>query len=616
LVIGWSLAASATAQLAATPLPRTVLIIDEADASSGLPTTFSRTLRVTLSNVQPHITVFEETLGQNQFYDSRQETILQSYLREKYRDERIGLVVAVGSFSLELVNRWRSELWPGIPVVVTAIDETTAAELKLDGNTTGLSMRRSIRSMVEAARILVPDLQGIAVLGGVLERDAYRQHYLSDLAAASGELKVTNLTGLPLAEQLKPAAALPPDTAILYTAFFIDNLGTRYSSADALAEIAKVANRPIVIDVEALIGVGATGGFVLDNVAYGEQAASLVQRALDGEAAGSIPVAASEFTRPVFDWRQLQRWDVSESRLPKGSDIRYRELPLWQRYPRELAILSAAVLVQALMIGWLVYEHRRRHYAEIRSRDAMAELTYMNRVASAGQLSAALTHEINQPLTAITLRAGAALRSLRGEAPDLEQVRVALQKITDTTQRAADIVANVRAMFKKGGVAKKTPIDINKVIRSVLSITGPDLRRHDIDTQTSLGERLPVILGNEVELQQVVLNLIMNAIEAMSSTQPRVLGIRTELTKNQRLHVVIEDSGTGIAPSIAERIFAPMVTTKDRGMGMGLSICQSIIESHDGKIWVSPGTTRGSIFQFELPTALSEGLVTPDSFGA
>jgi len=177
--------------------------------------------------------------------------------------------------------------------VFAAIDEATAAELKPDANTTGLIMQRTIKAMTAAAGIFVPDLQGVAVLGGSLSRDPYRLQYLRELPTLAAETKLTNFTGLPLAEQAAHAAALPDKTAILYTSLFIDDEGTRYSSRDALTAIAKVANRPIVVDVESLVGVGATGGFALDNVAYGEEVAALVLRILNGASVAAIPVAVS-----------------------------------------------------------------------------------------------------------------------------------------------------------------------------------------------------------------------------------------------------------------------------------------------------------------------------------
>jgi signal transduction histidine kinase len=602
LLAAWLLlAVTAAPQTAiATPPPRAILIIDESDPSNGAPTTFSSTLRDSLNRVHPHIAVYGETLDLRQFSDSRQEAILRSYVQEKYRDVDLGLVITVGLSSLEFINRWRSEFWPGVPVVFAAIDEISAAQLKLDGDTTGLTMRRSIRSMVTAARHLVPKLQGIAVLGGVLERDPYRRHFLSELRGLVTELKVTNMTGLPLEEQVKQSAALTSNTAILYTSLFIDSLGTKYSSSDALAEIVKVANRPIVIDVEALMGIGATGGFVLDNVAYGKQAASLALRVLDGESAGSIPVAVSEFTRPAFDWRQLQRWGIGESQLPEGSDIRYRELRIWERHPQELAAISIVVLLQTTLIGWLFYEQRRRHLAEVQARDAMAELTYMNRRAAAGQLSASLTHEVNQPLAGIAMTASAALRLLSAETLDIDKIRGALTQIESSSHHAGDIINSVRAMFKKKA-PERVSTDINQIILTVLSIVRVELQKHAVELQTQLSDHLRNVHADKVQLQQVVLNLVINGIEAMHSVRHRVLKVQTDQTDAGMVRVSIEDTGTGIDPSNLDRIFKPLFTTKGTGMGMGLSICQSIIQSHGGRIWVSQAINQGSIFQFELP---------------
>jgi len=603
LLAAWLLLAlTATSQLAiATPLPRAVLIIDESDPSNGTPTTFSRTLREFLRSEQPYIAVYGETLNLSQFSESRQEEILRTYIQEKYKDAGLGLVIAIGLSSLEFVNRWRSEFWPGIPVVFGAIDETSAAHLKLDGDTTGLTMRRSIQSMVAAARHLVPRLQGIAVLGGVLERDPYRLHFLSELSGFGTELKVTNMTGLPLAEQVKQAAALSSDTAILYTSLFIDSLGIKYSSADALAEIVKVANRPIVVDVEALMGTGATGGFVLDNVAYGKQAASLALRVLDGESAGSIPVAVSEFTQLVFDWRQLRRWKISESRLPDGSDIRYRELKIWEHYPRELIAIGIVVLLLATLVGWLLYEQRRRYLAEVQARSFMAEMTYMNRGAAAGQLSGSIAHEVNQPLAGIAMRASAALRLLAAETLEIDKIRSALTEIESASHRAGDIITSVRAMFKKKD-PERVSTDINQIIVTVLSIIRVELQGHGMELQTQLDNHLPNVNGDKVQLQQVVLNLVMNGIEAMQSVRPRLLKVQTDQTKSGTVHVLIEDTGTGIDPCNLDRIFKPLFTTKATGMGMGLSICHSIIENHGGRIWASPGAPSGTILQFVLPT--------------
>jgi len=257
--------------------------------------------------------------------------------------------------------------------------------------------------------------------------------------------------------------------------------------------------------------------------------------------------------------------------------------------------------LQAGFITWLLYERRFRHRVETVARDAVSELTQMNRIAAAGELSASIAHELNQPLTGIVTTAGAAGRWLAAEPPDIDKARAALGQIVNAGHHAGDIIKNVRAVFKKD-THEKTPVDVNEIILEVLALGQDELKRHQIDVHTELDDGLPRVTGNQVQLQQVILNLIMNAIEAMHSAEPRRLRIQTDLSKPDVVHVLIEDTGAGIDPTNLARIFKPLFTTKARGMGMGLSICHSIIENHQGRMWASSAVDRGSIFQFEVPT--------------
>jgi signal transduction histidine kinase len=231
----------------------------------------------------------------------------------------------------------------------------------------------------------------------------------------------------------------------------------------------------------------------------------------------------------------------------------------------------------------------------------MAELVHMNRVSTAGILSASIAHEINQPLNAIITHTGAARRRLASQEPDIKAVQNSLEQIGSAGRSAGEIIASLREMFKKETRAR-TPIDVNHLIFAVLAIVRYELQTHEIELRTELADSLPALEGDRVQLQQVILNLIMNAIEAMQSVEPRQLSIRSSVGKPNFVHISIADTGTGIDPSNVDHIFRPMFTTKERGMGVGLSICYSIIESHNGRIWVTRGIDRGSIFQFELPT--------------
>ena len=379
----------------------------------------------------------------------------------------------------------------------------------------------------------------------------------------------------------------------------VDAAGVVHKGDLPLERLHAVANAPIFSYNRAYFGSAIVGGPLLSPADSSRMTAAVAIRVLSGQKAGDIKVPPIEFSAPRFDWRQMQRWGISESSLPPGSEIRFRDPTAWDQYRVQILAVLAALFAQAALISWLIYEHRRRHLAEIQSRNAMTELTYANRRAAAGELSASIAHEVSQPLAGITTRASAAIRWLAAETPDIDRVRAALTQIRDAGHRAADIITGVRAMFKKDA-SERLPIDINKVIQTVLAIVRIDLQRNGVELQTQIDEKALVVNGDKVQLQQVILNLAMNAIEAMGSVRPRVLKVASSQSKSEMVHVSIEDTGAGIDPSNRDRIFSPLFTTKERGMGMGLSICHSIIENHGGRIWVTPGVIRGSIFRFEL----------------
>jgi C4-dicarboxylate-specific signal transduction histidine kinase len=241
-------------------------------------------------------------------------------------------------------------------------------------------------------------------------------------------------------------------------------------------------------------------------------------------------------------------------------------------------------------------------------REAQAELAHVNRVTTMGQLAASITHELNQPLGATVTNAHAALRWLGLQPANLEEAREALASIVDDGKRAGDVIDRMRALIKKAP-PRKDGLDINEVILGVCALTRGELAKNGVSLQTQLAEGLPLTQGDRVQLQQVMLNLIMNAIEAMSAVShgSRELLIGTSIDASGAVRITVQDSGPGLNPETFDRLFDPFYTTKANGMGMGLSICRSIVEAHDGRIWASPTAGPGSTFQFILPGAVDRG---------
>ena len=235
---------------------------------------------------------------------------------------------------------------------------------------------------------------------------------------------------------------------------------------------------------------------------------------------------------------------------------------------------------------------------------AQAELARVVRVSTLGEMTASIAHEINQPLSAIVTNANASRRILASPAPDIEDVQQALTEIAEAGNRAGEIISHIRALVKKGA-PQKSLVDINLVIQEVLDIIPGVLEKQHVSLEMELRHALPRVMGDRIQLQQVVLNLIMNGIEAMSAVpdRPRALVIRSD-AREPGLEVTVQDSGIGLDPRNIDHIFDTFFTTKPNGMGMGLSICRSIIEAHRGRLWASPDpAVQGTTFRFSLPGA-------------
>jgi C4-dicarboxylate-specific signal transduction histidine kinase len=226
-------------------------------------------------------------------------------------------------------------------------------------------------------------------------------------------------------------------------------------------------------------------------------------------------------------------------------------------------------------------------------------------------LSAAIAHEINQPLTSVVTDADAALRWLMRPAPELDEVKASLERIRRSANRASDVIRSIRALVKKDGRNREI-VAINDLIRETIVLLQDSIQRHRISVTVDLAEVLPLTNGDRTQLQQVLINLISNAIDAMAiEPRARLLRIRSALQAPDIIAVAVEDNGRGIAPEVAGRLFNPLVTTKSNGMGMGLAICRAIIEGHGGRLSTAAAAGGGTVFQFVLPSTAAAARTVP-----
>jgi PAS domain S-box-containing protein len=247
-----------------------------------------------------------------------------------------------------------------------------------------------------------------------------------------------------------------------------------------------------------------------------------------------------------------------------------------------------------------VTEQRR---AEEQLHQAQAGLARVTRVAAMGELAATIAHEVNQPLAAVVTNASASLRWLAGQPPNLEEALEAIERTVREATRASNVIGRIRALLQKGPPQMER-LDVNAIIREVLTLAGTELLRGGVVVQTNLAQDVPDVLGDRVQLQQVLLNLLLNGVEAMSTVtdRPREL-IITSASHSDGVLIQVRDSGEGVDPEQADHIFDPFFTTKPQGIGMGLSVGRSIVEAHGGRLWFTPGPSHGVVFQFTMPKA-------------
>jgi len=310
----------------------------------------------------------------------------------------------------------------------------------------------------------------------------------------------------------------------------------------------------------------------------------------------------------IAPWRAeaLKRGYSSNISLPLMSDGEpFGALTLYAEEPdafNERTIEQFTELADNLAYGVIALRTREeRSRAERGLREAQAELAHVTRVMTMGELTASIAHEINQPLAAVVANANACFRWLANPTPNLDEAREAISRIVRDGNRASDVIGRIRALVKKGDT-EKTLLDINEAIQEVVSLIHSEIQKSGVVLKMKLGAGLPRILGDRIQLQQVILNLVMNGIEAMNTVtdRPREMVIRSCQPETDKVLVAVQDFGNGVDQENLKKIFDAFYTTKPQGMGMGLAISRSIVENHGGKLWVVPNDGPGTTFQFTL----------------
>ena len=568
---------------------------------------YAKAIRMELDRQSPWpLDITENSLVTARFSDEDPEGPFVDYLRALFAKRPLDLIVSIGAPAADICAATPAATFCKHPDGAHGRRTTTSAVFQILPRTTPPShVRINFLAAIENILQVLPDTKDVIVVVGTSPIEKFwKEAIAKEVEPLANRIKLSWTNELSFEALLKQASALPPHTAIFWGIMIVDAAGVVHEGDVPLTRLHAVANAPIFSYDEVYFGA-IVGGPLLSVADSSRQTAAVAVRILGGEKAGDIKIPPIEFATPKFDWREMQRWGISESRLPAGSEILFRPPTAWEQYRWQILLIAAVLLTQTLLIMGLLYEHQRRRRAEVQSLQRMTELAHLNRVATAGELSASIAHEVKQPLAAVVAQSSAALRWLAHTTPDLNEARAALKKIVFAGNRASEIVDDLRTMFRKESSGRR-PLEINTLLANVIELTRHEAQKHGILVQTTFfdGSKLQT-LGEQAQLEQVFLNLVMNAIEAMNSSKSdhRILELKTSVNEGHEVLVTVADSGPGVDAENLEKIFDTFFTTKPDGMGMGLSICKTIVEAHGGSLTAVPNEPHGMEFRVVLPIA-------------
>ncbi|MFL5500647.1 MAG: ATP-binding protein [Gemmatimonadaceae bacterium] len=718
---------------AAAQVRRVVLLYDERTDLPGLAVLDARLFQSLRAGFPGSLEVYREAMDLSRFQSSRYQPLFQDYLRAKYADKKIDVVIAVLGPSLDFMLAHGAAVFPGAAVVFCGIDRRELGTRRLPSRFTGVILKREFAPTLAIALRLHPGTRHVMFVAGSTDFDRRLvDDARAEFAAVPSPL-IEYLVGLPLPVLLDTLARLPPQTIVLYSTMFADGAGQPVVTHEMAGLVARTANAPVYAFLDQYLGRGIVGGHLYSLDAQGEVAAGIALRLLGGASASTMPPVETAASVDMFDWRQLNRWGIDESRLPAGAVIRYRDTSPWARYRTMIMVTAAVLLLQSLLIAALLIEgqKRRRAQSALRESEARAqiagislgvgfwswepdsdriwiseqcarllgfgigaeipfrafletvrprtggpldnafersledsapfdgewsitlsggagerwvagavrastdrrvkrrvtgalidvterhaaehvaaeqrrELAHLGRVAMLGELTAALAHELNQPLMAILTNSNAARHLLEAKTLELSALRSIIEDIAADDKRAAAVIRHVRSLIKKDE-GQTEVLSLNRLVEGVLTLLHSDIQHRGVVVNTRLSAQDPTVLTDGVQLQQVLLNLIMNACDAMTGTPPteRVLTVSTRQEDDARIEV--RDCGCGIPSMALSSIFEPFVTTKRDGLGLGLSICRSIVVAHGGGMWALNNPERGATFVVSLPLVAARG---------
>ncbi|MFG1383898.1 sensor histidine kinase [Xanthobacter versatilis] len=562
-----------------------------------------------LGEVDRSTEISTEFLDYPRFSGAAYVGTITRFLREKYAARPPGVIIVAGDTALDFVLNTRAELFPQVPVVHVGVASSfLASRPPLPEDVVGVPFAQDFAGTIAQALKWHPQARHLVLITGAAERDREWEQDLRRAAGGfEGRVSIEMLAGRPMAEVLKRVAELGPDTVVATPGFFRDGAGSIYLPADSVRLIAQAATAPVYGPFVTFIGTGVVGGWMTSFEAMGREGGAIANRLLDGQAAATLRLPQMMPSALYVDWRQIERWGIDPDAVPADAVIQFRAPGFWQTYRKEAIAVALAFLLQSLLLTALLLERNRRRLAQSSVDRHRFELAHASRLAVAGELTGSIAHEINQPLAAILSNAAAAEMMLdRGTARPGE-LKDILADIRRDDLRAGEVIRRLRALLAKHEVERQ-PVDLNDILSDVIALLNAEARRRRIALSARPVAEIITVVGDRIQLQQVLINLIMNAMDALADTPEEQRNIVLSLEGSATDATIrVRDRGHGITAEHLPKLFDSFFTTKRKGIGLGLSIARTLVEAHGGTITAESAPGEGATFTIQLPRVAPGG---------
>lgn len=543
-----------------------------------------------------------EYLDLLRFGGPAERALLGDFLAGRYGGTPQDAVLVIGPNALAFLVDNASRIAPGAPVIVGGIgpESREAVTMPYPSGLTGVISDYDLLATLDIAMAAQTDATGITVVSGAAPFDVeWRETAIALLGESYAGLPVRHMAAGSAQSMLAEAAELDPREIVLLLTVIVDAEGHRYIPAQFAGALAAASPAPVWSVYPTYIGTGIIGGHVEDLDQTGRRLAALLRDAIAGN---PLPPVQDIPGSPMVDWRALERHGLDAADLPPDTTVLFYEPSLWARYRLPISLAAAIILAQALTIAALVVNRRRFTRSQETLASERAQLIHVSRNLRLGQLSAALAHEINQPLAAIQANADAGARLATRSPPDQAEIGSIFADIVSDVGRAAAIIANLRRLMVKGETTFDT-VDLNEIVSATLALASNELVARGAQVRTELVSDRLEVRGNAPQLQQIVLNLAFNAAEAMSDLPEgeRIVRFQTARQPDGQRTLSVADVGPGVPADRRDDVFRPFVSSKATGLGVGLAICRNIAEAHGGTLRFTEPEATGARILLTLP---------------